>query len=153
MVGSPNVIFLIKCKIKEFEGSKYLVGSGGPATSFKSPVVVTSGELTAGPKGKTEIEPNKEKRYSRYSVRSKKIRFITQWMSGLCVSNYIIPKMTGAGEILVTYNIRSFACSLKIKGNVISNLRSYILPFTIPMTSRKYFSSAYYKRPFHFKNI
>ena len=63
MVGLFKGVFLIKYKIKEFKGSKNLMNSGDPV------ILGTSREPTVEPrsKGKTEIKPNKEKRYSLYS--------------------------------------------------------------------------------------
>ena len=65
-----KVIFL-KYKIKEFEGFKNLVGPEGPVT------LCISRELIVGPEGKTEMEPNKERRCSQYFRRWKKMRFVT----------------------------------------------------------------------------
>ena len=63
MVGLFKGVFLIKYKIKEFEGFKNLMDSGGPVISG------ISGEPTVElrSEGKTEIKFNKEKKYFLYS--------------------------------------------------------------------------------------
>ena len=73
MVGLPKGVFLIKYKIIEFEGFKNLMDFGGFV------ILGISGEpiVRLRSEGKTEIKLNKEKRYSLYSGRRKKIRFIT----------------------------------------------------------------------------
>ena len=64
-MGLFKSVFLIKYKIKKFKGFKNLMDSGGPA------ILGISKEPTIKPgsKGKTEMEPNKEKRYSLHSGR------------------------------------------------------------------------------------
>ena len=72
MVGLLKGVFLIKYKIKEFEGFKNLIGPKDFTVWFKGSLVVISGEeggATVGLRLKSEtvIEFNKERKCSLYS--------------------------------------------------------------------------------------